>query len=82
MDAITEQTVFTSIDKRPILMTYPLLRKTLVPYCKGKTHLLHGILDLWQVGVPQPQTHNGQIVKMLYPNMFVEFARLCMKENG
>lgn len=79
MNTILESSTLT---KKPLLMTYKLLRKTLIPYCKGKKPLLDMINDIWNVGVPQPTGYNGQIVKMIYPQHLEGFARLCLKENG
>lgn len=69
-------------NNQPLLMTYQELRKTLIPYCKGKKALLDDVKDIWNSATPQPQRIKGQIVKMILPKQFQEFARLCIKENG
>lgn len=68
--------------EQPLLMTYQELRKTLVPYCKGKKPLLDMIRDIWNSAIPQPHLVKGQQVKMIKPGHFKQFAELCLKENG
>ena len=70
-------------NNQPLLMTYLELRKTLIPFCKGKKALIDGINDIWKSAIPQPNTtYHGKIVKMILPSQFKEFTQLCLKENG
>lgn len=69
-------------NNQPLLMTYQELRKTLIPYCKGKRPLLDMIRDIWNSSTPQPQRVNNQVVKMILPTHFKQFTELCIKENG
>lgn len=63
-------------------MTYNELRKTLIPFCKGKKPLLDLVKDMWKEATPQPGLIKGQFVKMILPKQFQEFTALCLKENG
>ena len=69
-------------NNQPLLMTYLELRKTLIPFCKGKRNLIDGINDIWKSAIPQPNLINGKSVKMILPSQFKEFTQLCLKENG
>lgn len=68
--------------KQPLVMTYNELRKTLVPFCKGKKPLLDMINDIWNSATPQPQLIQGRIVKMIFPGHFEKFINLLIQENG
>lgn len=77
-----DQPIPASQNKQPLLVTLPLLKKSFAPFCKGKKPLLDMIVDIWNAGIPQPQTHNGQLVKMIYPQHLEQFTRQVAKENG
>jgi hypothetical protein len=72
----------SSNNRKPLIVTYPLLRKIFVPYCKGKKPLLDAINDIWNTAVPQPQMYKGQVLKMIFPQHIDEFVKLLVKENG
>lgn len=63
-------------------MTYQELKKTLVPFCKGKKPLLDMINDIWNISTPTPNFKDNQLVKIVFPKYFEQFVRLCLKENG
>lgn len=76
--------VISAYTSKPLMLTYVQLRKVLVPFCKGKKPLLDMINDIWNSSIPQPNADlkTGQQLKMVFPQHFVGFARLCLKENG
>ena len=71
-----------SVTKKPLLLTYQQLRTVLTPYCKGKKPLLDMIRDIWNSSVPTPNVYKNQLVKMIYPQHFEQFVRLCVQENS
>lgn len=79
---MNDQPIIASATKKPLLMTYQELRKTLVPFCKGKKPLLDMINDIWKISTPTPDIRNNGMVKIIFPRYFEQFVRLCMKENG
>lgn len=79
---MNDQLITASSGKKPLLMTYAELRKTLVPFCKGKKPLLDMINDIWKISTPTPNFRNGSVIKIVFPKYFEQFVHLCMKENG
>lgn len=68
--------------EKPLLMTLAMLKRVLVPYCKGKKSLQSNITDIWNSAIPTPNVHNGQPVKIIYPEHFKGFVQLALQENG
>jgi len=67
--------------KKPLVLTLAMLRKILLPFTKGKKPLIDNIMDIWNSAIPTPNVHNGQIVKIIYPEHFLAFVQLAEKEN-
>lgn len=59
-----------------------MFRRTLLPYCRGKKHLLDGINDLWKGCVPTPNYHRHGVVKIVLPTTILQFVELAQTENG
>ena len=66
----------------PLMMTYRMLRKSLVPFCHGKKALLDCIDDIWKDATPVPQKLNGSVVKIIFPKHFFSFVAAVKKEVG
>ena len=79
---MNDQVITASHNKKPLLMTYQDLRKSLVPFCKGKKPLLEMINDLWKASTPTPNLRNNQQVRIIHPKLFEQFTKLVAKENG
>ena len=79
---MNDQPIIASQNKQPLLMTYQELKKTLVPFCKGKRPLIDMINDIWNISTPTPNFKDNQLVKIVFPKYFEQFVRLCLKENG